>query len=44
MLPMDEVRIESVEMNYICLGKSIYTMKQLDKFAAFQDSQGTLMA
>jgi hypothetical protein len=35
MLPVDEVRIESVEMNNIRLGKSIYTKKQLDEFAAF---------
>jgi hypothetical protein len=35
MLPMDKVRIESVEMNDIGLGKSIYTKKQLDEFAAF---------
>jgi hypothetical protein len=41
MLLMEEVRIESVEMNDIGLGKSIYTKKQLDEFAAFQDSQGT---
>jgi hypothetical protein len=40
MLPVDEVRIESVEMNDIGLGKSIYTKKQLDKFAAFQHDQG----
>jgi hypothetical protein len=28
-------------VNGIGLGKSIYMKKQLDKFAAFQDSQGT---
>jgi hypothetical protein len=28
-------------MNNIGLGKSIYTKKQLDEFAALQDSQGT---
>jgi hypothetical protein len=44
MLPVDEVRIESVEMNDIRLGKSIYTKKQLDEFAAFQDSQETRKA
>jgi hypothetical protein len=27
-------------MNDIGLGKSIYTEKQLDEFAAFHDSQG----
>ncbi len=41
MLPVDEVRIEGLKMNYIGLGKSFYTKKQLDAFAAFQDSQGT---
>jgi hypothetical protein len=41
MLPVDEVKIEPVDMNDIGLGKSIYTKKQLDEFAAFQDSQGT---
>jgi hypothetical protein len=44
MLPVDEVRIESVEMNDISFGKSIYTKKQMDEFAAFQDSQGTRKA
>jgi hypothetical protein len=44
MLPVDEVRIEGVEMNDIGLGKSIYTKKLLDEFAAFQDSQGTRKA
>ncbi len=44
MLPVDEVWIESVEMNDIRLGKSIYTKKQLDEFSAFQDSQGTRKA
>jgi hypothetical protein len=41
MLPENEVRIEGLRMNDIGLGKSIYTKKQLDEFAAFQDSQGT---
>jgi hypothetical protein len=31
-------------MNDIGLGKSIYTKKPLDEFAAFQDSQGTRRA
>ncbi len=31
-------------MNDISLGKSTYTKKQLDEFAAFQDSQGTRKA
>jgi hypothetical protein len=31
-------------MNYIGLGKSIYMKKQLDEFAAFQDSQGSRRA
>ncbi len=44
MLPMYEVRIEGLRMNDIRLGKSIYTKKQLDEFAAFQDSQGTMRA
>jgi hypothetical protein len=38
MLPVDEVSIESVEMNDIVLDKRLYTKKQLDEFAAFQDS------
>jgi hypothetical protein len=44
MLPVDKVRIDGVKMNDIVLGKSIYTKKQLDEFAAFQDSQGTRKA
>jgi hypothetical protein len=44
MLPVDEVRIDPVEVNNIGLGKSIYTRKQLDEFAWFQDSQGTRKA
>jgi hypothetical protein len=40
MLPVDEVKIDPVNVNNIGLGKSIYTKKQLEKFAAFQDSQG----
>ncbi len=44
MLPMDEVRIDPVQVNDIGLGKSIYTQEQLDEFARFQDSQGTRKA
>ncbi len=44
MLPVDEVKIDPVEMNNILLGKSIYMRKQLDEFARFQDSQGTRKA
>jgi hypothetical protein len=44
MLPVDEVQIEGLRMNNISLGKSIYTNKQLDKFATFQDSKGTRRA
>jgi hypothetical protein len=41
MLPVEKVRIERLRMNDIGLVKSIYTKKQMDEFAAFQDSQGT---
>ncbi len=41
MLRVDEVRINPVKVNDIGLGKSIYTQKQLEEFARFQDSQGT---
>jgi hypothetical protein len=44
MLPVDGVQIEGLRMNDIVLGKSIYTKKQLDEFATFQDSQGTRRA
>jgi hypothetical protein len=44
ILPVDEVRIDPVKVNDIGLGKSIYTKEQLDKFACFQDSQGTRKA
>jgi hypothetical protein len=44
MLLMDEVRIEGLKMNGIGLGKSIYTKKQVDESAAFQDSQRTRRA
>ncbi len=44
MLPVDEVRINPVQVNDIGLGKSIYTQEQLDEFARFQDSQGTRKA
>ncbi len=40
MLPVDEVKIDPVNVNNIGLGKSIYTNKELEEFAAFQDSQG----
>ncbi len=44
MLPEDKVKIDLVTVNNIRLGKSIYTKKQLEEFAAFQDSQGTRKA
>jgi hypothetical protein len=44
MLPVDEVMIDPAEVNNIGLGESIYTRKQLDEFAQFQDSQGTRKA
>jgi hypothetical protein len=44
MLPVDEVKIDPVEVSDIGLGKSIYTKEQLDEFACFQDSQGMRMA
>jgi hypothetical protein len=44
MLPVDEVRIDTVTVNNIGLGKSIYTKEQLEEFAWFQDSQGTRKA
>ncbi len=44
MLPVDEVRIDPVQVSNIGLGKSIYTQEQLDEFARFQDSQGTRKA
>ncbi len=44
MLPVDEVKIDPVEVNNIGLGKSICTKEQLDEFARFQDSQGTRKA
>ncbi len=40
MLPVDEVKIDLVEVSDIWLGKSIYTKEQLEEFARFQDSQG----
>jgi hypothetical protein len=40
MLPVDEVKIGPVNVNNIGLGKIIYMKKQLEEFAAFQDSQG----
>jgi hypothetical protein len=43
MIPVD-VQIEGLRMNDISLSKSIYTKKQFDEFATFQDSQGTRRA
>ncbi len=40
MLPIDEVQMECLRMNDLGFGKSIYTKKQLDELAAFQDGQG----
>ncbi len=40
MLPVDEVKIDPVQISDIGFGKSIYTQEQLDEFARFQDSQG----
>jgi hypothetical protein len=40
MLPVDEVQIETLRISDIGLGKIIYTIKQLDEFASFQDSKG----
>ncbi len=44
MLPVDEVKTEGLRMNDLSAGKSIYTKKQLDEFATFQDRQGTRRA
>ncbi len=44
MLPVNEVKIDPVEVNDIGRGKSIYTKGQLDEFAWFQGSQGTRKA
>ncbi len=44
ILPVDVVQIDSVKVNDIGLGKSIYTKEQLEEFARFQDSQGTRKA
>jgi hypothetical protein len=44
MLLVDEVKIDPVNVNNVGLGKSIYMKKQLEEFAAFQDSQGTRKA
>jgi hypothetical protein len=41
MLPVDKVQIESLWISDIGLGKSITPKTKLDKFAAFQGSQGT---
>jgi hypothetical protein len=40
MMPVDKVQIESLGMSDISLGKSIYTKKHHDEFAAFQGIQG----
>ncbi len=40
MLPVDEVKIDPVNVNNIGQGMSIYMKKQLKEFAAFQESQG----
>jgi hypothetical protein len=40
MLPVDEVRIDPVKVNYIGLGKSIYTQEQLEEFAQLQVVRG----
>jgi hypothetical protein len=44
MLPVYEEKIDSMTVNNIGLGKSIYTKEQLEEFATFQDSQGTRKA
>jgi hypothetical protein len=44
MLLVDEVKIDPVNVNNIGLRKSIYTKKQLEEFAAFQDGLGTCKA
>jgi hypothetical protein len=45
MLPVDEVQIELLRMSDIGLGKtSLYTKKQLNELAVFQESQGTRRA
>jgi hypothetical protein len=41
MLPFNEDQIETLQIIDLGLGKRIYTKKMLDKFASFQDSQGT---
>jgi hypothetical protein len=41
MLPVNEVKIDSVTVNNIRFGKSICTKMQLEEFVTFQDSQGT---
>ncbi len=38
------VQIETIQMSDIGLGKSIYIKKLLERFATFQDSQGTRKA
>ncbi len=43
-LLIKKMQIELLWMSDFGLGKSIYTKKQLDKFTAFPDSQGTKRA
>ncbi len=40
MLPVDEVRIDPVQVNDIDLGKSIYTQEQLDEFTRSRTARG----
>ncbi len=44
MLPVDEVQIELLRMSDIGLGTTLYTKKQLNELAGFQESQGTRRA
>ncbi len=40
MLPVDEVKIDPVEVNDIGLGKSIYTKEQLDELPGSRTARG----
>ncbi len=40
-LPVDPVKITDVNVLDLGLGKSIYSKKQMEDFARFQDSQNT---
>jgi hypothetical protein len=40
MLPVDDVRTETIQMSDIGLGKSIYIKRQLEEFVTLQDSPG----